>query len=92
MVRVDVLRCGLKVDNIKPQEIVSLSPLATMKSCTVLPSKMQILLLTTLKALPGLQERSLPLPETARDIHFLALDEVLTGNMQIILVSSPFQG
>ena len=29
---------------------------------------MQILLLTTLKALPGIQERGLPLPETARDI------------------------
>ena len=39
---------------------------------------MQIQLLTTLKALPGLQERSLHLPETARDIHFSALDEVFT--------------
>ena len=29
------LRCGLKVDNIKPHEIVSLSLLVTMKSCTV---------------------------------------------------------
>ena len=39
---------------------------------------MQILLLTTLKVLPALQERSPPLPETARDIHCSALDEVLT--------------
>ena len=43
-----------------------------------LPRKIQILLLTTLVALPGLQEQSLLLPETARDIHFSALDEVLT--------------
>ena len=49
--------------------------------------QVQILLLTTLKDFPGLQERSLPLPETARDVHFSALDEVLTvlvRDMQIV--------
>ena len=39
-----------------------------MRSPRSLPRKMQILLLTTLNSLPGLQERSLPLPERARDI------------------------